>query len=182
MIRKLEAIANVAVVIAAVVLCSIAIKKYLLPTLRKEVVATQTSIALPAAPQKRSIAPGTRISLPEVDWSKSKLSVLLALSTKCHFCSESAPFYQQLQQAMPKNVAVVTVLPQTVDDSKPYVNKLGLSSSRVVQSTLASVNVSGTPTLMLIDQNGVVKDSWIGKLSDQEIKNVLERIAKLSKG
>ncbi len=39
---------------------------------------------------------GAKINLSGVDWSKSERNLVLALSTTCHFCSESAGFYQKL--------------------------------------------------------------------------------------
>ena len=35
---------------------------------------------------------GSRISLPGLDWARRRATVVLVLSTACHFCTESAPF------------------------------------------------------------------------------------------
>jgi thiol-disulfide isomerase/thioredoxin len=102
--------------------------------------------------------------------------VVLALSTTCHFCSESAPFYQKLQQQKPNSVRLVAVLPEPVEDSRNYLNKLGVSVSDIVQSSLASVGVSGTPTLLLIDNQGSVTESWVGKLSDSEAASIISQL------
>jgi len=116
--------------------------------------------------------------LPGIDWSKSTRTVVLALSTTCHFCSESAPFYQKLQQQKPNSVRLVAVLPEAVEDSRNYLNKLGVSvsTSDIVQSSLASVGVSGTPTLLFIDNQGSVTDSWVGKLSDGEAASIISQL------
>jgi thiol-disulfide isomerase/thioredoxin len=114
--------------------------------------------------------------LPGIDWSKSTRTVVLALSTTCHFCSESGPFYQKLQQQKPNSVRLVAVLPQPVEDSRNYLSKLGVSGADVVQSSLASVGVSGTPTLLLIDNQGSVTDSWVGKLSESEAARVIAQL------
>ena len=82
-----------------------------------------------------------KVSLPGIEWSKSSRTVLLVLSTTCHFCTESAPFYQKLQQQKPGNVQIVAVLPQAVEDGRQYLNKLGVSVSELVQAPLASLNV-----------------------------------------
>jgi len=177
-IRKLEALANVAIVITSVVLSSVLVKRYFFHAPKPEG-STQASVLKPpvsATSQKRSIQAGTKLSLPGIDWSKSDRTLLLALSTTCHFCSESAPFYQKLQQQKSNDVRLVAVLPQSVEDSKNYLTKLGVSVGEVVQASLASVSVSGTPTLMLIDNNGVIKDSWLGKLADGEAEKFLGRI------
>jgi hypothetical protein len=68
------------------------------------------------------------------------------------------------------------VFPQSVENSRTYLNKLGVSVSDVVQSSLSSVGVSGTPTLLLIDNEGSVTDSWVGRLSDSEAAKVIAQI------
>ncbi|HSE18700.1 MAG TPA: hypothetical protein VLB46_16710 [Pyrinomonadaceae bacterium] len=39
------------------------------------------------------------------------------LPTKYHFCTESAPFYQELQQKNPNDVALIAVFPQRVEET-----------------------------------------------------------------
>jgi thiol-disulfide isomerase/thioredoxin len=177
-IRKLEILANICVVITSVVLCSVLIKKYVLSSTKPEtpVEAVQSKPPASNASRRPSIQAGTKITLPGIDWSKSARTVVLALSTTCHFCSESAPFYQKLQQQKPNSVRLVAVLPEPVEDGRNYLNKLGVSVSDIVQSSLASVGVSGTPTLLLIDNQGSITDSWVGKLSDSEAAKVIAQI------
>ena len=71
---------------------------------------------------------------------------------------------------------LMAVLPQPVDEGRRYLNNLGVSINDVVQASLGSVGVSGTPTLILIDNNGVVTGSWVGKLSEGEAANVIAQI------
>ena len=93
MIKKLEILANICVVITSVVLCSVLIKKYVLSSTKPEapVEAVQSKPPASSASRRPSIQAGTKITLPGIDWSKSTRTVVLALSTTCHFCSESAP-------------------------------------------------------------------------------------------
>ncbi|MFN2576678.1 MAG: hypothetical protein ABR607_03200 [Pyrinomonadaceae bacterium] len=130
MIRKLEVLANVAVIVTSVVLCSVLAKKYFFPANKK--IANTASMALsPAnAQSKQSLQRGTKIALTGVDWSKSDRTLVLVLSTTCHFCSESAPFYQKLEEQKPNDLRLVAVLPQTVEQSRVYLNKLGVASKK----------------------------------------------------
>jgi len=80
------------------------------------------------------------------------------------------------QQQKPNSVRLVAVFPQSVENSRTYLKKLGVSVSDVVQSSLSSVGVSGTPTLLLIDNEGSVTDSWVGRLSDSEAAKVIAQI------
>lgn len=178
MIKKLEALANIAVIITSIVLCSVLARKYFFLGNKQAVAATMpsTTSAFTNTPSRRTPQAGTKISLPGVDWSKSTRTVVLALSTTCHFCSESAPFYQNLVRQKPDNVGLIAVLPQPVQDSKNYLNQLGVKTTDVIQSSLSSIGASGTPTLLLVDNSGSITASWVGKLPDGEAAKVIEQI------
>lgn len=178
MLKKVEMLANVAVIITSVVLCSVLVKKSFFTASQTVTKATAPRTSpFDNASSKSALQPGMKLSLAGIDWSKNRRTILLVLSTTCHFCTESAPFYQKLQQRKPDNLQIVAVLPQAIEDSRKYLNKLGVSVSEMVQAPLASVSVTGTPTLMLIDSNGIIKHSWIGKLSDGQTEEVLALIA-----
>jgi hypothetical protein len=178
-IKKVEVLVNIAILITSGFVCTLLAKKYFLPSSAEQTFVAETpqsnSLSV-SEPRKQGIQVGTKISLPGIDWS-SKRTVLLVLSTKRRFCTESAPFYRNLQQKKAKDVAIIAVFPQPVADSTDYLNEIGVSASRVVQAGLASVGVSGTPTLLLIDGDGIIRDSWVGKLSEGETEKVLTRIA-----
>lgn len=163
--KKIELLANVSIVAIALLLGAVLIREYLLPGgQRPPSVASQ-------------IQPGSKVELPGVDWSKSDRTLLLALQKGCHFCTESAPFYRRLAPAASeKNIRVVAVLPQSQDESRQYLAELGVPVSEVAQATLSSLNVRGTPTLILVDNKGQVIDSWIGKLPGDGEAKVLTRL------
>jgi len=71
---------------------------------------------------------------------------------------------------------LVAVLPQPVEDSRNYLSKLGVETTGVVQSSLSSIGVSGTPTLLLVDNTGSVVGLWVGKLSESDAARVIEQI------
>jgi peroxiredoxin len=120
---------------------------------------------------------GTKISLPGVDWSKSRQSLVLALSTTCHFCSESADFYSKLVPAAEGNgIRVVAVLPQPLSASRTYLDGLGVSVPDILQSSLDSIEVTGTPTVLLIDAKGKIQKAWVGKVSAKREEEVMEAL------
>jgi hypothetical protein len=123
-------------------------------------------------------AEGTRLSVTGVDWGGSRQTVVLALSNKCHFCSESAPFYKRLAAdlAQVKDVRLVAVFPQEVGEAKKYLDGLGVPIQTVMQATLSSLEVRGTPTLIIVDSTGEVKQSWVGRLSAERESEVLSRV------
>jgi hypothetical protein len=165
MYKKVELLANVAIIVIALLLGAVLVKRYLMP-------AAPTSP--PAAAQ---IQPGTKINLPGVDWGKSEQTLVLALSDGCRFCTESAGFYQRLakEKASVGGVRLIAVLPQEVSQGQTYLSSLGVAVDEVRQSTLGAIGVSGTPTLLLVDNNGAVKQSWLGKLPPDKETEVLSR-------
>ncbi len=120
---------------------------------------------------------GTKITIPGVEWSNSQRTVVLALSTHCHFCSASGPFYKRLQEAARvRGVRIIAVLPQPTDEALSYLQNLGLSISVVRQAPLVNVSVTATPTLMMVDSQGVVTDGWTGQLPPEFEKEVISKL------
>jgi hypothetical protein len=103
---------------------------------------------------------------------------LLALQKGCHFCSESAAFYQRLvrETAGRGNIHLIAVLPQTPDEGRKYLDELGVAIAEVKQAQLDSISVRGTPTLILVDNQGLVTTSWVGKLNADGEADVLRRL------
>jgi len=77
---KLEATANIAIIIVAVLFGLVLIQKSFFSTRVTE------------PPMRLQPATGTKLDLPGEDWSKQPKTLILALQTTCHFCNESASF------------------------------------------------------------------------------------------
>jgi hypothetical protein len=116
------------------------------------------------APEMARPKVGSVLSIPGEHFSANQETLVLALQDTCHLCSESAPFYRQLEQraSLKKGLHLMVVLPAHNDPL--YVKRLGLSIDDIKLVPLASLNVGGTPTLIWIDNAGIIKKAWIGKL------------------
>jgi thioredoxin-related protein len=165
--RKVELFSNVAIIILAILLGTVLVRKYLL---------TQPAQSGNNAIVSDSINTGTKVNLRDMDWSKNKQTLVLVLSSSCHFCSESAPFYQRLIKERGSNIHLVAVLPQTISEGENYLNSLGVSVDEIRQASLSSINVRGTPTLMLVNGDGVVVSQWVGRLPQDQEAEVLSKI------
>jgi hypothetical protein len=162
--KWLEVITNIAVLCVCVLIAFIGIRDFLSPNTR----------AVLSGPSK-----GTHVSLPGVDWSRANRTLVMVLSTQCHFCSDSAAFYQKLlPAAITRNIPVVAVLPQSIPESRQYLTGLGLQTSNisVLQEPMAAVHVSGTPTLFVVNNHGLVQRAWSGKLQAPGEAEVLNEI------
>ncbi|HMG76330.1 MAG TPA: hypothetical protein VK582_22845 [Pyrinomonadaceae bacterium] len=164
--KQVELVANIAIVIIAILLGFVLVKRFILPQSSK-----------PAVEERAQIAPGTKLSLPGVDWSKGDKTLLMVLSTNCHFCTESAPFYQRLaqQKAGHGDVRMVAALPQSTGEAQKYLNDHAISVDEVTQSVPGAVFARATPTLILLDRAGSVLESWVGKLSPEKEAEVSGR-------
>ncbi|MGA9995841.1 MAG: hypothetical protein WBP93_10520 [Pyrinomonadaceae bacterium] len=164
--RKLEIGANVAIILVAILIGAVFVKNYLLSSRN--------------APENRDfrVPAGTKMALSATDWAQNGQTLLLVLQKGCHFCSESAPFYQRLvrETAGHGTTHLLAVLPQTTDESKRYLNDMGVTIEDVKQAELDSIGVRGTPTLILVNNQGVVMNSWAGKLPADGEADVLRHL------
>jgi len=121
------------------------------------------------------IAAGTRISLQGLDWKGSDQNLLLVLSTGCHFCSESAPFYKRLvsEASINRKIRLIGVFPQDTAAARQYLQQMQIPLETVVQVSLSTIHVGGTPTLILVDGKGVANKVWMGRLSTDNENEVL---------
>ena len=122
-----------------------------------------------------SISKGTKITLPEFNWSLSSQSLLLVLSTECKYCSASTPFYRRLvnQARLTLKTRLLAIFPQAVNESREYFAKHDVKLDTVRQAVPASLGVKGTPTLILVDTNGVVIQSWDGMVPPEVENEIL---------
>jgi hypothetical protein len=171
--KKVQLLANLATIAIAILLCFAVTRRSFLPA-----PAPPPQYAAPAPPTTAQIHAGEKVALPGIDWTKNDRTLLMALSQGCHFCTASAPFYQRLTQALAgqKNVGVVALLPQPVDNARSYLTSLGVSIADVRQVSFDTLGVVGTPTLILVNREGVVIDAWRGQLPAYKEEEVLNRL------
>lgn len=124
-------------------------------------------------------AVGRQIPLENIDWKASKKTLVMYLSTTCHFCDESSPFYKRLLEKYTnsKDVRFIAVLPQSINVAGEHLNKLGVHVSEIQSADFESIGVTATPTLLLVDESGKVSDTWQGKLTISRENDVFEKVS-----
>ena len=165
--KKIEVVSNIAIIIVALLFGGVLISRYMF-----------SSPASPQPVEAESIKAGMKLPITNIDWSKSDKNLLLVVSTNCHFCTESAPFYQKLaqQNAGRGDVRLIAAMPQSVDDAQHYLKEHNISVDEVKQESLDDMNVRGTPTLIMVDRNGAVVQSWVGKLPPEKQAEVINKL------
>lgn len=161
---KSELVANFMIVIVSVILVAILAHKYLFPDL-----------FIPTNPSTPVV--GSKVSLSDFDFSQRSKNVLLVLRKGCGFCTESAAFYQRLlRETENKGVTFIAVLPDDVGESEVYLRELGIDGIAIKKVDLARVPVPGTPTIIVVDSNGVVSKFWVGQLSPTAEMEVINEL------
>jgi peroxiredoxin len=121
---------------------------------------------------------GQTVPLQNIDWAKNKKTLILYASATCRFCTESAPFYQRLlTEVKSKNVEFVAVLPQPIEQGQDYFDKLEVKVNSVLQGSLQTVGVRSTPTLLLVNEAGVVTEFWRGRLPPEKENEVINKLS-----
>lgn len=165
--QKVELTANILIIVVALLLGGVLTQKYFF--------AAPTTVS--NQPPRVEPKIGSVVNVPNMNWAQQAKTLVLVLQTSCHFCNESAPFYKRIIQTVEnKNVKLVAVFPTGVEESTAHLNKLGLTNMEVKQSLLGSLQVSGTPTLILINDKGEIIDYWVGKLPADKETEVIDRL------
>lgn len=102
-----------------------------------------------------------------LDLSKHDFSLLLLLKNGCEFCEESMPFYRQLgalAEHNQTNVFIAAVVPDGPTTARVMLKLHNVDVPIFPSISLRQLRIRGTPTLLLINREGVVQRIWIGKL------------------
>lgn len=162
---KIEVVANVLVILLAVVIGSVYLKdRFSAPN-----------------PAPNEVKAGNKLPrLAGWDWSAHERTLVLVLKKGCHFCEDSAPFYQRLaaqQRSEGLEVAIVAVFPDSADAVNEVARSEGLGIHALAGVPLETLKVSGTPSLLLVDKSGTVLNTWIGMLSPRQELDVMRAVA-----
>jgi hypothetical protein len=123
---------------------------------------------------------GREVKLPGADWQTAPISVLLQISSTCDFCNESMPFYKKImetQQAQASKVPVIVVSRDAVAVMRKHLENQQVIVDKVLHSRLESLGTV-TPTIYIVDSQGLVKRVFVGELDssgEKELLSIIER-------
>jgi thiol-disulfide isomerase/thioredoxin len=107
----------------------------------------------------------------------AKRTVVIVDRAECAFCRASMPFYAKLVRAA--DDAGVEVVSVTSDDKathQRYLDANHVHMDRIIELTDTPLKVSGTPTLIVLDQSKTVLGAWVGELTSREEDKVLHLV------
>jgi hypothetical protein len=142
----------------------------------------------PAQPSKRQthgseevgLAGQTLAPLPGYSWSSYPKTLVIAIRRGCPYCDASMPFYKQLGEQEKSNVLrahVLVVMPNDEASGSRFLSKDDVEVQGIFGQELDALNVSGTPTVLLLDSSGRIEREWIGQLSPRAEKEVMNAAA-----
>jgi rhodanese-related sulfurtransferase/peroxiredoxin len=155
-----EKIANIVVIVAIMIVTGVIVKKYLFDS--NEPI------------QKLEV--GQKVSLPDIDWKQNK-TMILATRRDCPHCKSSTTFFRQIiEQANKQNIKVEVVSSDSQEDSTGYLTEINLSTLKTHQLSLNKHGFFGTPTLLFVNQDGIVKDMWVGAVNSDNLNMVINKL------
>lgn len=164
----LDTVANIAIIVTCVFLIAIfARNTFFVPK--------------PPPPPGMAAKGDTLKALQPVLPAGSERTLVMAVAPGCHFCDESLPFYKKLideRNQKGSALKVVAAVPaQNPEETKKAEETkfagAGVSPDAMVNIDFSTIKVPGTPTLLLVDNQGKVLDVWVGKLDPQGEEAVL---------
>jgi thioredoxin-related protein len=158
---KLEALSNIAVIVAAVALCVVLVRN-------------QWPSAQPGSP---AALEGSTINIASLISAPAKRNLVMVLSQTCHFCEKEMPFYRSLGELdLAGKASLVVVFPPNEPEPAKFLAARSVRADHVVNSPLSGLQIPGTPTLLLVDAKGKVERAWVGALPPDKHKEVLESL------
>jgi len=108
-------------------------------------------------------------------------AMVVAFSPTCHFCTESMPFYKRLvEQRNQKgsNTKVIAAVPNDAAkaEEQKTMTSAGVQPDALVALNFQDIKVPGTPTILLVDNQGKVLDVWVGKQDSSGEEEILEKL------
>jgi len=150
---------NIVIAVAIVVVATMVVKRH------------SFSPATPGSLPR--ISQGEHLSIPNVDWEQNEKTLVFFLMKGCKYCEARAPFYRELiDEASKRKVKWLAILPNSVEEGRQYVQSLQLPIENVQTGSLSSYKIPGTPSVLFVDNRGIVKSVWIGAAPgrDHEIR------------
>jgi hypothetical protein len=157
--KHLDKIANIAVIVGVIVFLGL-------------VVRGDIGMHRATQPSTQDLV-GKSVSLPGVQLPKDRSSLVLVISTTCHFCKDSLPFYKQLTEKSRGRLNVVAVLPQPKAEAQKFLQDAGVEADQIASANPDAVGARGTPTVLLVDGSGKVTQAWVGRLDEKGQQSLL---------
>ena len=109
---------------------------------------------------------GSRLSVPGLDFSQGTNTVVVFLRSSCQYCIKSMDFYRVLaaKATTTSHFRLVVVGSEPVDSVNRFLREHQLKPDEVIPMHTVRVSISATPTLVLVNERGIIVRSWVGEM------------------
>ncbi len=171
----LDTVANIAIIVVCAIAAAVLVRNQFFPP--------RPPGAPPQAEKGEQYA-----QLKAVVPAGASRALVVAVQPGCHYCNDSMAFYKQLldqrnqQASKVKFIAAVPANDKPADAQKLVSDEaekfaaVGAHPDNMVNIDFNAIKVPGTPTLMLVDNNGKILNVWVGKLDAGGEKEVLKTL------
>jgi len=119
--------------------------------------------------------PGETVAaITGVSYAAAKRTAVLFIRSTCHYCTESVPFYQDLMRG---GARLVAISGEPQESLNAYLDEHGLAIESATVERASWPKLTGTPTLLIVDDSGRVVKSWVGLLpapDQQAVRELLQ--------
>lgn len=153
-------------------------------------IATVGALAMPGVRAKLGFASatpvsyevGSRIDLPALVYESSPYTVVLFARSSCGVCQAAKPLFGRLvadlKSASTTRVVLVVGTTSRHDEEK-YAKELGLSETQLLRLDLKSLRLRRVPTVVALDERGIVLFSREGAPLPTEQEQFLQTVMSL---
>lgn len=109
---------------------------------------------------------GQKVLISEIDLSHFQQTIIVVLDRNCRFCKQQTSFYRRLaESSRAQNVKLIFAFPHNLNDGIDYLKAEQIVATDVIRIRMKSLDVRGTPTLLLLNREGKILAKWAGELS-----------------
>jgi hypothetical protein len=123
---------------------------------------------------------GERLDLPGQKWNSARMTLVLAINSRCHFCEESLPSYRKLSSlrhsAEGKRYQLVAVSQEPRDSLSGFLQRSGVDVDEILSVPLSTLRIRGTPTVVVADSSGVARYVFVGKLNPDKEAALMQAV------
>ena len=123
---------------------------------------------------------GRPLPVQGVPWNKSKVNVVLAVSSKCKFCLASMPLYRKIAaigRDHGSEVSLLAISPEPRTQIGAFLSEQQVTVDDVYSASFAKIGVRATPTVFLTDSKGVIRDVFVGQLTEPRAAALLKVVS-----
>jgi hypothetical protein len=131
------------------------------------------------APPPPPLTIGSRLELPKVRWQSQRRHFVFIMDTGCSACEKAVPAARRLAAAVASHSTEIDALvlsDEPIDAVKGWLGKQSIPISNVSRASIAKLGVLFTPSLLILDHNGVVTDFVDGAPSEPQEAALRARI------